>query len=186
MFLYRRYPLLHSRLGLLILLVLIVIILLFIFGSGSDASSKGLVNTSLEDQLSLLDQASKTMDVEQTKTVDFDESLCEDYSFDDGEEKVISGHTVHVTRIATKGAKLVVDGEESTLFEGDSEILGNNFRVDLEQVFYFGPADEDNEITLRLGCGSGAENPNDKYVRDKGKLICEEIYKTCRDSFDLE
>lgn len=167
------------------MLVLIVIILLFVFGSGSD-DELGALNSSpgLQEKLDVLDQASKTINNEPSKGVD--EDLCEDYYFDNLDTKTVSGHTVEVLRIATKGAKIEVDGEEATLFEGDSEILGDDFRVELKEVFYFGSEDNDNMITLRLGCEKEGENSNDKYIRNKGENICENLYQTCKDEFDLE
>lgn len=132
------------------------------------------------------DQAEETPQLPTTAARELDES-CEDYSFKQGERAELDGTDLFVKRIGRSGVILVVDEREFMISEADNERVGD-FLVELADgdILYFGADDPDNTVLFRLGCLKASEDPNDKYIREKGEVVCEELYTACQDEFDLE
>lgn len=115
------------------------------------------------------------------------EGLCEDYFFEQGDILEIASHTVLVERIGKGALRLKVDNENYLLSEGNSEILGDDIEISLKPnaILYFGVDDSSNAAMIRVGCHY-EDNPNEKYVEERGENLCEELYLNCQNSFGID
>lgn len=137
-------------------------------------------------------QESKTSSTSTIKVGE--DGLCEDYVLAQGQKLQAVGHDIIVTKIGSTAVRLSVDGEDALLNEKDEEYLGDGIRVGLSEdsIIYFQENDADNVVELRVGCKID-DNPNDKYVQQRGEAICEDLYnefikqyESCKESFDIE
>ena len=182
-----------SKLGMLILVVAVILILLILTGSFHSTKntlnneSKIINNKSLNQTMDSTNKNNNLSKVEQVvkKTLS-EEGLCEDYPLKEGEEINLDNHNIKIERISSKMIKLTIDGEEKFLSEGNS-LNANHFLIELKKgnIFYFKPSDPENVVMLRLGCKTENENTNEKYVREKGEVLCKEIYNQCKAEFGL-
>jgi hypothetical protein len=165
----------------------LVFVSLLIFGSPEEIVSEDeqlvdVLQAAVEDEEVV--EVTKPKVTSKAKKVD---DLCEDYSLKQGESLELDGNTLIVDRIGRTGVLLSVNGEEFMISENDDERV-DEFLVELaeDDILYFAADDSDNSVLLRLGCKKSSENPNDKYIRQKGESICEQLYETCQSSFDIE
>ncbi len=166
----------------LIGLVVLIIFLLIIF--------KPFKQT--EESIDFLNQTNEVDDVLRDPPLEDSSSelvglLCEEYYLEQGKMLSIDKHDVLVEKIGSNSVKLVVDGEQLLLADGEMVFSDSKLRVALPagKLLYVANDHEDNAVSLLVGCKRG-ENPNDKYVADKGEDICEDIYETCKSSFGIE
>lgn len=115
------------------------------------------------------------------------EGLCEEYVFSDGEELKILDHEIKVEAIGSNSIKLIVDGERKILGEEENERFDSGIKVGIakDKIFYFAAGSEHNTAQIMIGCNYD-DNPNDKYVKEKGEQICEKIYNQCLIDFEIK
>ena len=186
-----------SRLGIFIIVVAVVVLALIVFGSrGTPANNQD--NKTTENESALLETQDTTPVQAETepengileevieKTLS-EKGLCEDYNFNEGDALEIKDSTVLVERISSSSVKMTVDGTTFFLAPSKDEVV-NGLRVELKDgnLHYFGAGDSENVVVLRVGCKYSDEDPNEKYVRERGEDLCQEIYRECRDSFGLK
>lgn len=116
-----------------------------------------------------------------------EEGLCEDYFFEQGDSLEIVGHTIFVDRIGKGALRLQVDDENLVMADGDSEYAGDGIRIAIgdNKILYFAGDDESNAVMMRIGCDY-EDNPNEKYVVDRGEQICKAVYRDCQERFDID
>ena len=116
-----------------------------------------------------------------------EKGLCEDYFFEQGDSLDILKHTIRVDRIGDNALRLNVDGENYVMSDDDSIFAGDGIRLATAQdsILYFGSDDPSNAVMIRVGCRYDVD-PNEKYVQDRGQDLCQEIYESCKESFDIE
>lgn len=179
----RRQLSLQTRLGIAIALVVILLLVLVIFGT---FSNKNVITA--QNKTQDVNELEQTQSQATSPTRGQDRlQLCESYDFKQGDSLNLDGHEVIVERIAKQGVKLSVDGEQQILSLGESHDMGDGLLVELEKgaIVFFEVDDADNTATLVLGCQSEDEESWDKYVREKGEEVCEELYRQCTSSFDV-
>lgn len=169
-----------------IVLLALVFVGLLIFGGSDEVAVE---ETVIAESVPVLQQAIAEPiqePVASSRTRQLDE-LCEDYSFKQGEVAELDGNTLEVKRIARSGVLLRVNDEDISVSYGDNEEV-DDFLVELaeDDILFFGTDDADNTVLLRLGCERASEDPNDKYVREKGSAICQQLITVCADEFDYE
>lgn len=184
-----------SRLGLFIIIVAVVVVLLIVFGSrGSDSNLSE--NQTNNDSVNKTQETTKTVNVEPEDKTELEKviektlsekGLCEDYNFNEGDSLEIKNNVVTLDKVSTTTAKITVDKETVFLTTGDDEII-NDLRIELHEgnLHYFGANDEENLVVLRIGCKHSDEDPNEKYVRERGEELCQEVYTQCRGSFGID
>jgi hypothetical protein len=173
----------RSVLVMSIVIVGLVFVGLLIFGSPEEVTVE---DEQLVEVLQAVAEEEAPAPVVTAKVMKAD-AWCEDYSFKQGDVLELDDKTVQVNRIGRNGVLVSVNDEEFMISESDNERV-DGFLVELAEndILYFAADDADNTVLLRLGCQKASEDPNDKYVREKGEAICEQLYTTCQSSFDIE
>jgi len=174
------------RLGFAIALVLIVLVLLILFGGNKKDLPSQNQTISEEFNEQATDNEKSLVQTPQASSIN--EELCEYYEFNEGQSRTIDSHEIIVERISKNGIKIYVDKEDSMVFEGDNDLLGDGIRIELyeNKIIYFDVDDIENTVSLRVGCENKNEDSRDKYVRDKGNTFCEATYKDCKESFLID
>lgn len=166
-----------------VLALLIVFAAVLAFGK-SDAAVEPQNNETSVELLQTVTEEAEPVPVTKTRELD---KLCEDYSFNQGDIAELDDARIAINRIGRSGVILSVNDQQFMLSEKDDEQV-DDFLVELAEgdILYFGTDDPDNTVLLRLGCESSSENPADKYVREKGLTVCQQILTTCQNTFDVE
>lgn len=186
----------NNKLGIFIVIVAIVVIALIVFGS-RNPDVQSTENESINESLQQEDQSMEPVNVVVEDKTDLEEviektlsekGMCEDYTFNEGDSVELNGFDVTVERMSSSSVRVTVDKTTFFLASGKNKLIDEEFLVELRSgnLYYFGPEDPDNTVVLRLGCERADEDSSEKYVRDRGKVICEQVYQECRDSFGLD
>jgi len=111
--------------------------------------------------------------------------MCEDYFMKQNNTLTLNGHKLKVVKIGANAVNLDLDGSQFLLAKGKST-WKSGFGIELQDnmLLYFGDDDASNSVQLRVGCKS-KENPNDKYVADKGSSICQTLLNSCKSQFGI-
>ncbi len=143
----------------------------------------------LSENLSIQTNSSETTLQEESlvSTSDLKNGLCEVYYLEQKDSLQLDKHDILVDKIGSTSVRVIVDKEELLIASGEEVYAGTGIRMELPKgkLLYFGNDNEDNAVSLLIGCKRG-ENPNDKYIADKGKDICEDIYEMCKESFGID
>lgn len=176
------------------LFVIIIIVLLIIFWPFGGKEETKTNNTSkeegnfLQDIIPEITEGTKAANEEPEEKMAV-EGMCEDYTLDEGETVEIDGNEIKVNNIGQTSIKISVNGKQDIISEDDYKRI-DGFGVKVNNLFYFTADDENNAVDLRLGCDNSDEDPQDKYVEEKGAAACKEIIKKveaeCIAKFDLD
>ena len=111
--------------------------------------------------------------------------MCEDYFMKQSNTLTLDGHTLKVVKIGSNAVQLDLDGSQFLLAK-DKSTWKSGFGIELQRnmLLYFGDDDASNSVQLRVGCKSN-EDPNDKYVADKGSSICQALLNSCKSQFGI-
>jgi len=192
---YRNKPsIFKSRLGLFIIILAVVVLLLIVFGSKASDSELSK-NQTTNDSVNKTQESVQAVNTEPETKTDLEKviektlsekGLCEDYNFNEGDSLEIKDTNITLDRVSSTTAKLIVDKETIFLTPGNDKVI-NNLRIELHKgnLYYFGAGDKENVVILRIGCKYSDENPNEKYVRERGEKLCQEVYTQCRESFGI-
>lgn len=193
---YRNGPsIFKSRLGLFIIIVAVVVLLLIVFGSrasSSNPSKNNTINNSVnktQESTQAVNVKPETNKTELEKIIEktlSEKGLCEDYNFNEGDSLKIKNNVITLDRVSSTTAKLAVDNKTVFLKSGDNKVV-DDLRIELHEgnLHYFGYNDKDNLVVLRIGCKHADEDPNEKYIRERGEKLCQEVYTQCRESFGI-
>lgn len=178
---------LNIKVGIAILVIILILVLVIWkpFSSNEDTTlNKTTINTSQQKdvELDLVDD----LVTQVTGTKLSDKGLCENYLFKDGDILKISDYEIKLEAIGDSSVKIDVDGEKAILSENEIESFDSGLKLEIKKgsIFYQGFQNEYNSVEILVGCDIN-ENTKDKYVKEKGEKICDIIYNSCLEEFDI-
>lgn len=179
---------LKKLLGVSVILIVLIIILVMSSNKTSEASNN-VTNSQNDSNNQVVSTPDTPSDVQKSepavqKVVD-DELRCDPLVAREGESYAFEGHEIFIDAISKTAVRFSIDDNQITVREGESEYKDVRVSVKQDSLIYIAAGSADNSFTLLIGCGSG-EDPLDKYVMQKGDVVCEKLYEQCKEEFDLE
>lgn len=179
-------------LGLIAIIILLILVIVIWKPFSGESNEKGptIKDSGNTTSLSNTNTAgtTPTHPVAQTSSSDGtikSNDMCKDYFMKQGNTLTLNGHKIKVVKIGSNAVNMDIDGTQFLLAEGKfTWINGMGFEIQNNMLLYFEQDDPNNSIQVRVGCKNG-EDPNDKYVRDKGVAICTSLYNSCKSQFGI-